>query len=135
MGVTSVATKRMELSGNLEYLMSFFKDTLGEVGFIIVEEDAHDDRFSVVGVNKKRRSLMATTLMSLIWGYIPEKRTAIELIASGEGESINAVLRCVPYIDTVDMELKAETAQEEEKCQRILNLFRDRITKKFGKTT
>ncbi len=130
-----MATKRMELSGNLEYLMSFFKDTLGEVGFIIVEEDAHDDRFSVVGVNKKRRSLMATTLMSLIWGYIPEKRTAIELIASGEGESINAVLRCVPYIDTVDMELKAETAQEEEKCQRILNLFRDRITKKFGKTT
>ncbi len=130
-----MVTRRMELSGSLEHLRSVFKDTLGEAGFIIFEEDIHGDRFSVVGVNKKRRSLMVTTLMSMIWGHIPEKRMAVELKASGEDGSINAVLRCIPYMETVDMEVKAETALEEEKCRRIVDIFWDRISEKFCETT
>jgi len=135
MGVFLVVTRRMELSGNLERLQSVFMDTLGEVGFIIFEVDVYDDRFSVAAVNKKRRSLMTTTLMSLIWGHIPEKRMAVELNASGQDESINAVLRCFPYMETVDMEVKAETAQEEEKCRRMVDVFWNRILEKFGKNT
>ena len=130
-----MAEKRIELSGDLVSLRDAFKDVLREAGFIIAEENILSDRFSVVGVNKKRKSLMVTTLISLFWGYIPEKRTAMELVAFGKEGILNATLRCVPYIDTVDMEMKAETTKEKEKCQQLVRIFLDRIVEKLSQSS
>jgi len=130
-----MAEKRIELSGDLVSLRDAFKDVLREAGFIIAGENILSDRFSVVGVNKKRKSLMVTTLISLFWGYIPEKRTAMELVAFGKEGILNATLRCVPYIDTVDMEMKVETTKEKETCQQLVRIFLDRIVEKLSQSS
>lgn len=130
-----MAEKRIELSGDLVSLRDAFKDVLREAGFIIAEENILSDRFSVVGVNKKRKSLMVTTLISIFWGYIPENRTAMELVAFGKEGILNATLRCVPYIDTVDMEMIAETTKEKETCQQLVRIFLDRIVEKLSQTS
>ena len=127
-----MSTKTIELSGDLTELKMFFKDTLREINFIILDEENFSDRFRIFGVNKKRTSLMAITMLSLIGGYIPQKRVALELIAWEKNASLGAMLKCIPYIDTIDMEATVETPQESERCENLAKLLVDKITKRFS---
>lgn len=125
----------IKLRGDLKEMLAFVKDTLREANFIIIDEEDLRDGFHVLSVNKKRTSLMTTTLLSIIGGYISRKRFAIEMTAHEKDGFLTAVLKCTPYLDTVDMEATVETPQERERCENLAKLFVDKITEKFNQVS
>lgn len=97
------------------------------IKFTIIHEESLGDRFRIVSVNRKRVSMLASHLRSMICGYIPKKRIGIELLAVEREGYINVELRCTPYIDSLDMESPVETREELEKCIGLVKLFEDKI--------
>jgi len=127
--------RRLDVDVCSRVLREVFLETLDEAGFFFVEEAETDGWFRVLGANNRRMSMLRATLLSLVGGYIPGKRTAIELVAHGKDSDIDAELRCFPYLDTLDMEAKVETHQEREMCEDMVQLFGDRLLEKLSRTT
>lgn len=122
-----MAARTIRLSGDHRELYHLFKTLLKEVNFIAIHEEHMGDGFRVIGVNRKRTSLLTSTMMSLIWGYISKKRFAIELFANERDGEITAELKCKPYIDNIDMEATVENQKELDRCEQLIELFENRI--------
>jgi len=127
-----LVTRRLELHGSLEGLNAVFRGLLDDAGFIIMDEDELGEGFRILAVNRKRTSLMTSTLMSTFTGHIPRRRFALELTAHESGENLTTTLKCTPYIDSVDLEAVAESLEEIERCKKLLGLFGDRIVELMG---
>jgi hypothetical protein len=119
------------MSEDIEILRETFLKILEEVGFSLLKNEDRDEGFSILGTNKKRRSIWTMTILSLVSGYIPVKRTAVELSAKKRKNSVDAILRCMPYIDVVDMEATAETPQEQEICENLASMMEKIIFEKL----
>jgi hypothetical protein len=121
-----MVSRELELPGSLEEFRATFKKLLKDSNFLLMDEKNRDD-LRILAVNRKRTSIMASTLISIFTGYIPQKRFAIELIAHENKEEIKAVLKCVPYIDNVDMDARVEEAEELERCEKLVEIFGNKI--------
>jgi len=128
-----LATRRLELRGGLEGLRDTFRGLLDDAGFIIMDEEELGEGFRILAVNRKRTSIMTSTLMSIFTGYIPRRRFALEFTAHESGEGLTALLRCAPYIDNVDMEAAVENPKEVETCESLARLFEDKIIELLGR--
>ena len=122
-----MAAKTLRLRGDHRELYPLFKTLLGEVNFITLHEEHLGDGFRIIGVNRKRTSLLTSAMLSLIGGFIPRKRVAVELFALERDGELTAELRCKPYIDNVDMEAVVENQKEIDRCERLIDLFENRI--------
>jgi hypothetical protein len=71
-------------------------------------------------------------MMNLFIGYIHRNRIVIELTAHQENDHLTATMICKPYLDVVDIEVPEEKPEEKERCERLVNLFSERIREKFG---
>ena len=101
---------RFDINEDIEVLREFFKRCLDEARFIlVVEDDDLDGGFMMIGVNEKRRSMLSSVMTSLIGGFIPRNRVALELIAHRRDDMSIVILRCVPYMDNADLETKPQS--------------------------
>jgi len=125
-----MAVGTLKVRGRAESLHSFLKDLLEEVGFYLLREERGDSWFRIIAVDRKRMSQLLYTLLSLIGGLILRKRWGIEFLAVEEEGVLTVELRSTPYLDAMDVELKAESG-EEGRCQRIVEFFQRRITEEF----
>ena len=128
-----MAVLNLSLHGETEELRDFFIEFLGEIGFFIIHREEWRDGFRIMGASAKRTSQLTATLMNLFIGYIPRNRTAIELTARRDDGLMTATLMCTPYLDVVDLEAPDGDPQEKERCEKLTNLFHDRIQDKFRK--
>jgi hypothetical protein len=129
-----MTTLNLSLHGDGEELRDFFIELLGEIGFFVTHRDVWGDGFRVIGVSAKRASQLTATIMNLFIGYIHKNRIAIELVAHVDNDHLAATLLCTPYLDVVDLAAPDEKPAERERCERLANLFYDRIQGKFGKS-
>ena len=128
----NLTTLNLSLQGDREELRDFYIELLGEIGFFIIHQEEWGDGFRVTGANAKRSSQLTATIMNLFIGYIHKNRISIELAAHRENDHLVAHLRCVPYLDVVDLAAPDEKPEEKERCERLANVFYDRIQGKFG---
>lgn len=122
-----MASRTLRLRGDHRGLYDLFKTLLREANFITLQEEHRGDGFHVIGINRKRTSLLTSTMMSLIGGYIPKKRFAIELFANERDGEVTAELKCKPYINNIDMEATVENQKEMDRCEQLIELFENRI--------
>jgi hypothetical protein len=127
-------TLNFTFQGNFEELRDFYIELLGEIGFFIIHQEEWRDGFRVVGANAKRSSQLTATIMNLFIGYIHKNRIAIELVAHQENDHLTAYLTGMPYLDVVDLVAPDEKPEENERCERLTNMFFDRIQGKFSTT-
>jgi hypothetical protein len=122
-----LTTLNLSLQGDCEELRDFYIELLGEIGFFIIHQEEWGDGFRVIGANAKRSSQLTATIMNLFIGYIHKNRIAIELVGHREKDHLAATLMCTPYLDVVDLAAPDEKPDEKERCERLVNLFYDRI--------
>ena len=119
---------RFDINGDIEALRGIFKKCLDDARFLLIDEDEDlDGGFRVLGVNKKRRSMLSSLMTSLIGGFIPRNRVALELIAHRRDDVSIALLRCVPYLDNADLETKPQSPQEKERCEELARALEKKI--------
>ena len=119
---------RFHINGDIETLRGIFKKCLDEARFLLVDEDEDlDGGFRVLGVNEKRRSMLSSLMTSLIGGFIPRNRVALELIAHRKDDMSIALLRCVPYLDNADLETKPQSPQERDRCEELARALEKKI--------
>lgn len=129
-----MTTLNLSLQGDCEELRDFYIELLGEIGFFNIHQEEWGDGFRVIGASAKRSSQLTTTIMNLFIGYIHKNRIVIELVVHRENDHLAATLMCTPYLDVVDLEAPDEKPEEKERCERLVNMFYDRIQGKFGKS-
>ncbi len=127
-----MTTLNLSLQGNCEELRDFYIELLGEIGFFNIHQEEWGDGFRVMGASAKRSSQLTATIMNLFIGYIHKNRIVIELVAQRENDHLAASLTCTPYLDVVDLVAPDEKPEEKERCERLVNMFYDRIHGKFG---
>jgi len=127
-----MATQTFSLSANLEELSALFLDLLREINFTIILHEDLEAGFRIIGANKTRLSQLTVTLYSLTGGYFPQNRIAIELTAILDRGIITATLKCSPYLDILDIEVKANNQREKETCLKLIKTLTDRIAEKFS---
>jgi len=126
---------RFDINGDIEALRGIFKKCLDEARFLLVDEDEDlDGGFRMLGVNEKRRSMLSSVMMSLIGGFIPRNRVALELIAHRSGELSIVLLKCVPYLDNADIETKPQSPQERNRCDELARALKEKIRESVGGT-
>ena len=126
---------RFELNGDIEALRGIFKKCLDEARFLLVDEDEDlDGGFRILGVNEKRRSMLSSVMMSLIGGFIPRNRVALELIARRRDDLSIAFLRCVPYLDNADLETKSQSPKERKRCEELARALEKKIRESLSGT-
>jgi hypothetical protein len=129
-----MATRHLKVNENIDTLREIFQKIIEEVGFTSLKNEDNKEGYYILGINQKRRSIWTMTVLSLLSGYIPVKRTAIEISAKRRENYVDVDLKCVPYIDVVDMEAIAENPQEQELCNKIADMIEikilDKITEK-----
>jgi hypothetical protein len=129
----NLTTLNLNFQGAFEELRDYYIELLGEIGFFIIHQEEWGDGFRVIGINAKRSSQLTATIMNLFIGYIHKNRIAIELVAHRENNHLAAFLICTSYLDVVDLVAPDEKPEEKERCERLANMFYDRIQGKFGK--
>ena len=111
---------RLEFNGDIEALRGIFMEYLDEIQFILVdEEDELDGGFRMLGVNKKKISLLSSVMTSLIGGFVPRNRVALEMIAHRRDDLVITILRCVPYLDNADLETTPQSPHEGKMCEEL----------------
>jgi len=119
---------RFEFNGDIEALRGIFMEYLDETHFILVdEEDEVDGGFRMLGVNNKKRSLLSSVMTSLIGGFVPRNRVALEMIAHGRDDLVITILRCVPYMDNADLETTPQSPQERKRCEELARSLENKI--------
>ena len=125
----------MELNVDVEVLKGIFKEYLDETQFILVdEEDEGEGGFRMLSVNKKKRSLLSSVMTSLIGGFIPRNRVALEIIAHRRDDWLITILRCIPYMDNADMETTPQSPQERKRCEERARHLGKQILAKLSET-
>ena len=123
---------RLEFNGDIEALRGIFMEYLDETHFILVdEEDEVDGGFRMLGVNNKKRSLLSSVMTSLIGGFVPRNRVALEMIAHGRDDLVITILRCVPYMDNADLETTPQSPQERKRCEELAIALENKIRGKL----
>ncbi len=126
---------RFDINEDIEVLRVFFKKCLDEARFLLVVEDEDlDGGFRMLGVNEKRRSMLSSLMTSLIGGFIPRNRVALELIAHRRDDVSIVLLRCVPYLDNADLETKPQSPQERNSCEELARALENKIRESVGGT-
>jgi hypothetical protein len=126
---------RVDINRDIEELRLIFKEYLDENRFLLVDEDEDlDGGFRMIGVNDKRRSMLSSVMMSLIGGFIPRNRVALELIAHRSDDVSIALLRCVPYLDNSDLETTPQSPQEKNRCEDLARALEKKIRESVGET-
>ncbi len=127
---------RFDINGDIEALRGIFKKCLDEARFLLVDEDEDlDGGFRMIGVNEERRSMLSSFMTSLIGGFIPRNRVALELIAHRRDDASIAILRCIPYLDNADLETKPQSPQERNRCEELARALEKKIRENVGGTT
>lgn len=122
---------RFDINGDIEVLRGIFKECLDEARFLLVDEDEDlDGGFRMLGVNEKRRSMLSSIMTSLIGGFIPRNRVALELIAHRRDDVSIVLLRCVPYLDNADLESKPQSPEERNRCEELAIALEKKIRKR-----
>ena len=129
-----MATCLLSLRGDIEELKKFFLELLKQVNYTVILEEGLEDGFRLIGANRMRISQLYIALHSLVGGYIPRNRITIELTAHRDGDVMEATLRSVPYLDTLDLETKEYTQGEKERCIKLVELFSEQINIQFAHT-
>lgn len=122
----------LTLRGDLEELRDFFTGLVREIGFFVIHREEWGGGFRVIGASSKRTSQLTATVMNLFIGYVQRNRIAVELVVNRSNENMDATLRCVPYLDVVDLEAPAEKPDEIERCDRLATALQDRILGRYG---
>ena len=119
---------RFDINGDIEALRGIFKECLDDARFLLVDDDEDlDGGFRMLGVNEKRCSMLSSVMTSLIGGFIPRNRIALELIAH-RGDDVSIILlRCVPYMDNADLETKPQSPQERNMCDELARTLKKKI--------
>ena len=126
---------RFDINGDIEALRVFFKKCLDEARFLLVVEDEDlDGGFMMIGVNEKRRSMLSSVMTSLIGGFIPRNRVALELVAHRRDDMSIVILRCVPYMDNADIETKPQSPQERNRCEELARALERKLRESIGGT-
>jgi len=119
---------RLEFNGDIEALRGIFMEYLDEIQFILVdEEDELDGGFRMLGVNKKKISLLSSVMTSLIGGFVPRNRVALEMIAHRRDDLVITILRCVPYLDNADLETTPQSPHERKMCEELARALEKKI--------
>ncbi len=127
---------RFEFKLDIEALRGIFNEYLDEAQFILVDEDEDvDGGFRMLSVNKKKSSLLSSVMTSLIGGFIPRNRLALELIAHRRDDMLIAILRCVSYMDNADLETTPQSPQETKLCEELARTLQKKILEKSGETS
>lgn len=125
----------LELKEDVEELRGIFMEYLDKTRFLLVyEEEDLDGGFRMIGVNEKRRSMLSSVMMSLIGGFIPRNRVALELIAHRRDDMSIAFLRCVPYLDNSDLETTPQSPHERKRCDELARALEKKIRESVGGT-
>jgi len=126
---------RFDINGDIEVLRGIFRKCLDEARFLLVDEDENlNGGFRMIGVNENRRSLLSSLMTSLIGGFIPRNRVALELIAHKRGDMSIVLLRCIPYMDNADLETKPQSPQERNRCEELAISLKEKIRESVGGT-
>jgi len=126
---------RFDINGDIEALRGIFKKCLDEARFLLVVEDEDlDGGFRMLGVNEKRRSMLDSVMTSLIGGFVPRNRVALDLIAHRRDDVSIVLLRCVPYMDNADLETKPQSPQERNSCEELARALEKKIRESVGGT-
>ncbi len=126
---------RFDINGDIEALRGIFKKCLDEARFLLVDDEKDlDGGFRMLGVNEKRRSMLDSVMTSLIGGFIPRNRVALELIAHRRDDMSIVLLRCVPYLDNADLETKPQSPQERNSCEELARALENKIRESVGGT-
>jgi len=127
-GEATLTELRFDINGDIETLRGIFKKCLDEARFILVDEDEDlDGGFRMLGVNEKRCSMLSSVMTSLIGGFLPRNRVALELIAHRRDDVSIVLLRCVPYLDNADLETKPQSPQERNRCEDLAIALEEKI--------
>jgi len=125
----------LKLKMEIDELRGIFMESLETARFLLVYEEGDlDGGFRIVGVNEKRRSLLSSVMTSLIGGFIPRNRVALELIAHRRDDLLIAILRCVPYMDNADLETTPQSPQEGKRCEELARALEKKILGKLSGT-
>ena len=123
---------RWELDVDVEVLRRIFMEYLDETQFLLVdEEDELDGGFRMLGANDKKRSILSSVMTSLIGGFVPRNRVALELIAHRRGDLLMTILRCVPYMDNADLETTPQSPHEAKLCEELARALEKKILEKL----
>ena len=134
-GEAALTELRFDINGDIEALRGIFKKCLNDARFILVDDDEDlDGGFRMLGVNEKRRSMLDSVMTSLIGGFIPRNRVALELIAHRIGDLSIVLLKCVPYMDNADIETKPQSPQERNRCEELARALEKKIRESVGGT-
>ncbi|MBA7626128.1 hypothetical protein ES703_33570 [subsurface metagenome] len=126
---------RFDINVDIETLRGIFKKCLDEARFLLIDDDEDlDGGFRMIGVNEKRRSMLDSVMTSLIGGFIPRNRVALELIAHRRDDVSIVILRCVPYMDNADLETKHQSPQERNNCEELARALEKKIRESVGGT-
>lgn len=124
---------RVNIKRDIEELRLIFKEYLDETRFLLVGEyEDLDGGFRMIGVNKKRRSMLSSVMMSLIGGFVPRNRVALELIAHRRDDLSIALLRCVPFMDNSDLETTPQSPHERNRCEYLARALEKKIRENVG---
>lgn len=124
---------RVDINRDIEELRLIFKEYLDENRFLLVDEDEDlDGGFRMIGVNENRRSMLSSVMMSLIGGFIPRNRLALELIVYKRDKGTLAILRCTPYLDNADLETTPQSPQESKKCEELTRGLEKKILERLS---
>jgi len=126
-----MATRLLSLQGDIEELKKFFLELLKQVNYKVILEEGLENGFRVIGASGQRISQLAIALHSLVGGYVPRNRITIELTAHRDGAVMEATLKSIPYLDTLDLETKEYTLGEQERCIKLVERFSEQINKQF----
>lgn len=114
-------------------LLEVFLGLLDEIDFKVIHKEEHADGFRVIASSRPRRSQLSMTMMNMFTGYVPRNRLAVELEARNRGDATQAVLRCSPYLDVLDMPAPSGDPREEELSLKLADLVTDRLNERMGK--
>ena len=130
-----MATHLLSLRGDIEELKKFFLELLKQVGYTVILKEGLETGFIVIGADRERTSQLSVALHSLVGGYMPMNRIAIELTAHRDGAVMKATLKSIPYLDILDIETKEYTQGEQERCTKLVELFSEQISNQFNSIT
>jgi hypothetical protein len=127
-----MATRPLSLRGDIEEMKKFFLELLKQVGYTVILEEGLETGFRVIGADRARTSQLYVALHALVGGYVPKNRITIELTAHRDGVPMKATLKSIPYLDILDIETKEYTQSEQERCEKLVNLFAEQMLDKFS---